>query len=997
MRKVVMMLMAIFLSISHIWAQQRTITGKVTDENGNPLPNVSILVKGTNVGTVTKADGTYSVSVPASAKTIVFSGVGLKTSEFNISTQSVINASLSTVNQRLEEVVVVAYSTQKRSNLTGSVATVKTADIENKPLTSVDKALQGAVAGLQSAASSGAPGANQSILIRGVSSINASNSPLWVIDGVPVNTGDVSRLTTTANLLSTLNPNDIESISVLKDAASQSVYGSRAANGVIIVTTRKGRSGKTKFRFDTEVGQSDVAWENPLSRPLNAEEYFDVTEEGLLNAGYTSAQTQSTLSGLGYGNGIDFNWYEAVKQKASQQQLNLSAEGGNDRTTFFVSGSYFRQEGIVINTDLNRVTSAFRISHKVNDKLNINVNVNGGLVKQRTPLGSGSFGNPVLSAYFIRPSSSAYNSDGTYNTTSVSGLHNTIALTEWDKRRLREGSLRGNVSAEYKFTPWLKFKTSISEDLNVLEEDQYNNPNHGDGQSVGGRAYSYYTRYANTAWTNTLDFDKKLDKRGDINLFLQAGYESQASRGYFISVQSQVMPASLDLTWAASGASPITASATISDYTFVSQFSNANIGYKGRYIVSGSFRRDGSSRFSPNNRYGTFWSIGASWNMEKENFFSENNFINQLKLRVSYGVNGNAGIGNYSWQAAYSTGYNYNQLTGTAPSNVGDPNLTWELNKPFNVGLDLGILKGRINITADYYIRKSEDLLLSVELSRTSGFSSATRNIGAMENRGFELTLNIVPVRTKDFTWNIDFNLANNKNKVTTLPGGRDIVSSPFIYREGLSVYTFYMREYAGVDPATGNPLWYTDATHNSTTGTYSSAQLTALDKTSLPKSFGSLTNTFRFKGFSLETQFYYNFGNYSRDTYASYYLGAGFGGTYNKVARVLDRWQKSGDVTDIPKYVYGGNNSFHSLSSFYLNKGDYIRLRNVQLGCDLPKSVADKLKIGTAFFYVRGTNLWTWVKDKNLMFDPEQGISSASNLQVFIPKTVTVGLNLSF
>lgn len=994
MRRLSALLAVMFLISGQLLAQKK-ITGKVTDNKGAPVPNASVQVKGGNTGTVTQPDGTYSLTVPAGAAILVFSSVDMISQEVAIGGKTSITVSLVAAEKGLQEVVVVGYGTQKKASVTGSIATIKTADIENKPFSSVDKALQGAVAGLQSVASSGAPGANQAILIRGVSSISASNSPLWVVDGIPINTGDVSRLTTTSNLLTTMNPNDIESISVLKDAASQSIYGSRAANGVIIVNTRRGKAGKTRYRFDTEVGQSDIAWENEKSRPLNAAEYFDITREGLLNAGYSSAVTESTLTGLGYGNGTDFNWLEAIKQKASQQQYNLSAEGGNDKTTFFLSGGYFRQEGVVINTDLSRSNGSFRLTHKATDKLTFNINVNAGFVKQRTPLSSGAFGNPVLSSYFIRPSFSAYNADGTYNT-SVGGLHNTVALTEWDKRRLRETSIRGNVYVEYKFLPNLKFRTSVSGDFNMLEEDQYNNPNHGDGASTGGRAYAYYTRYMNTVWTNTLDYEQKLDRAGDVMLNAQAGYESQASRGYFVSVQSQGFPSSLELTWPASGASPITSSATISDYTYVSQFATANINYKNRYVLSGSFRRDGSSRFAPNSKYGNFWSAGVAWNVDNEEFFKNVEFIDQLKFRASYGVNGNSGIGNYAWQALYSTGYNYNQLTGSAPSNVGDPNLTWELNKPFNVGVDVGVLKNRVSLSADYYIRKSEDLLLSVPLSLTSGFSGATRNIGAMENKGFELTLNAIPVQTKDFSWMVDFNIAHNTNKITSLPNGNSIISSPYIYKEGESVYTFYMREYAGVDAQTGNPLWYSDSSHGATTTAYSSAQQSVLDKTTLPKYFGSLTNTFQYKGFSLEVQFYYNFGNYSRDSYASYYLGAGYGGSYNKVARVLDRWQEAGDVTDIPKYVYGGNNNFHSLSSFYLNKGDFIRLRNMQVGYTLPKSVISKLKMSSAFFYVRGTNIWTWVKDKNLMFDPEQGVTSTSSLQVYIPKTITVGLNLS-
>lgn len=997
MRKSVMLIMAFLLAVGHLWAQQRTITGRVTDDKGAPVPGASIYVKGTNTGTTANADGNFSISVPANAKALVISSVGLGEKEITITSSNNYSVILSTKAGDMSEVIVVAYGTKKKTDLTGSVATVKAADIENKPFTSVDKALQGQVAGLQSVASSGQPGANQAILIRGVSSITAATGPLWVVDGIPINTGDASRLQTTANLLSTLNPNDIESITVLKDAASQSIYGSRAANGVILVTTKKGRAGKTVFRFDTEVGMSNTAYENAKYRPLNASEYFAITTEGLVNLGSSQAQITSTLAGLGYGNGDDFNWLKGTTRTGTQQQYNLSAQGGNDKTTFYMSGGHFIQEGTTINSKLKRTNGNLRLTHKPNDRITLNVSLNGGVVDQRAPLAGGAFGNPVLSSYFLLPSHSAYNADGTYNFNSLGGLHNTIALTEIDKRFLREMSMRGSISGDYKILDNLTFRTAYGADYNVLEEDQYNNPLHGDGKASNGRAFSYYTRYYNWVWTNTLSWNQNLTRNGDLGLSAQAGYESQKSSGYFSSLQSQDFPPTLLLTYPSAGARPTTATATISEYSFVSVFGSATFNYKNRYILSGSLRRDGSSRFGANNRYGTFWSAGVSWNVDKEAFMESVEFISQLKLRASYGVNGNAGIGNYDWLPLYGYGANYNQLPGSAPSNVGDSNLTWELNKPLNIGLDVGFFKNRLNITADWYKRKSEDLLLNVPLSRTTGFASATRNIGAMENEGIELTINATPFRSKNFSWIVDFNFAHNKNTVTSLPDGSDIPDGNFIIRQGTAYRTFYLRTYAGVDPANGDPLWYTDPSHTTTTNVYPSATTRELIGNALPKYFGSLNNTFNYKNFSLEVQLYYNFGNYVYDTWGGYYLGAGFGATFNKVARVLDRWQKPGDITDIPKYIYNGNKSFQSGSTFWLNKGDFIRIRNIQLGYSLPKDILSKVKLSSAFFYVRGTNLATWVKDKNLPFDPEQGTTSASNLNVFIPKTVSVGLNLAF
>ena len=1014
MRRLLLLMLGMLLISAQLLAQNRTITGKVTDEKGTGVANASVTVKGnTSIGTSTKPDGTFSLAVPSKTTALIVSAVGLGQKEISLTSNNNYSITLSTKTQDMQEVVVVAYGTQKKADLTGSVTSVSGSDVENKPFSSLDKALQGQVAGLQSVAGSGAPGSNQIIRIRGISSINASNSPLWVIDGVPVLANDLSRLTTTANILSTLNPNDIESITVLKDAASASVYGSRAANGVILVTTKKGRAGKTRFRFDAEHGQSDIAYFNNRYRPLTGDEYLALTAEGLRNAGYGQSTIDAQIASLGGNSNANFNWLDAVTRKGQQSQYNISASGGDAKTTFYSSAGYFKQEGTTIATDMDRVNGKLGFTNKANDRLSISGTIDGGFVRQHTPLSGGAFGNPVLSSYFILPTRSAYKPDGTYNILTsefpTSSTFNTVALASMDKRYLKELSLRGNATVEYAILSNLKFRSSLGGDLSTLEEDQYNNPFYGDGAvlsagsptsgsnisygSTTGRAYSYYTRYFNYTWTNTLNLHQNITKTGDLSFNFQLGYEANKNKGYFSSLQAKGFAPTLLLQYPASGSTPSTASATISDYTFLSQFSTLDLNYQDKYILSGSFRRDGSSRFGPNNKYGNFWSIGGSWNIDKEAFMSNINVINQLKLRGSYGVNGNAGIGNYDWFPSYSYGVSYNGAPGSAPGNVGNLDLTWELNKPLNIGLDVTVLNNRLGVTADWYTRKSTDLLLAVPLSPTTGFTSQTQNIGAMKNTGVELTINGTPVQTKSFTWTTNFNFAHNKNEVTSLPSPQ---IGTFLIKPGYDIQTFYARVYAGVDPANGNPLWYTDSSRKATTSNYSSAQRVPYGSAS-PKFFGGFTNTFSFKGFTVEAQFNYQFGNYVQDAWGGYYLGAGFGATFNKVARVLERWQKPGDVTDMPRYVYGGNNSFSSFSTFYLAKGDFIRLRNLQIGYQVPKSILNKLNISSAFFYVRGANVWTWVKDKNLGWDPEQSVSSQTNLDVFIPKTVTVGINLGF
>ena len=1018
MRRVLMLLLGTLLLSMQLLAQTRVITGRVTDASGNPIPNASVQIKGTTVGTTSGSDGSFSLSIPTTARTLVISSVGQIAQELAITSQNDFSVRLQAgTEQNLQEVVVVGYGTQRRRDVTGSVATVKAADIENKPFPTVEQILQGQVVGLQSVAGSGAPGASQAIIIRGINSINASNAPLWVVDGVILNTGDASRLTTTANLLSTLNPNDIESVSVLKDAASTAIYGARGANGVIIVTTKKGRPGKTIFRLDAEVGGSDIAYKNPQYRPLNAAEYLTLTEEGLRNAGATQAQIDATLNSLGRGNGNDFNWLDAATQRGTQQQYNLSASGGNQQTTFRVSGGYFKQGGTTIKTGLERYNGGFSISNQATDRLRFQMTLDGGATRQNTPSTGGTFANPVLNSYFVLPTRSAYKADGTYNILTpefpTSGVFNTLALSELDKRLLKQISLRGSIGGEYKILNNLTFNTNFGTDYNTLEEDQYNNPFYGDGAvlatgsptsgpnvqynaSTTGRAYNYYTRYFNWTWTNTLNYRQNFSQSGDFYGNLKLGYESQQSRGYFTSLQGTGFPLTLALQYPASAATPRTASATISDFSFLSQFALVDFSYQGRFIVQGSFRRDGSSRFSPNFKYGNFWSVGAAWNVDREEFMKDISFINQFKIRSSYGVTGNAGIGNYEYFALYGFGSNYNSAPGSAPSNVGNPNLTWERVKPFELGIDITTLSNRLGITANYYHKTSTDLLLDVQLSRTTGFSSQRRNVGSLYNKGFELQINGTPVQGRNFSWNVNFNFASNKNRIISLPEAKDIASGSFLYREGNDVQSFYVRQYAGVDPNNGDPLWYVNGERKETTNNYSSAQRVLFGSAS-PKFFGGFSNTFSYKGLSLEVLLNYNFGNLVQDSWGGYYVGGGFGATFNKVDRILDRWQNAGDVTDIPKYVYGGNKSFNSFSTFYLNEGDFVRVRDLRLAYKLPNSLTSKVNVAGATFYVRGANLYTWVKDKNLPFDPEQGTASQTNLNVFIPKTITAGVNISF
>ena len=995
--KRLVLLFTFLLPLLSVLAQNRTITGKVTDDNGRPIVNATVLIKETGAGTSTDVGGNFSIQTDTRSKTLVISYVGMASQEITIGHRTTINTTLKQEGRSMDEVVVVAYGTQVKKKVTGAISRVNGRDLENKPFTSVDQMLQGKVPGLLSTSPTGQPGGIQQIRIRGIGSVTAGAAPLYVIDGVPVNSGDFSRLNNTSNALAGLNPNDIESVSVLKDAASASIYGSRAANGVILITTKQGRAGKSKIRIDSELGFGNTAYVNDLAKPLNRDEYFALTREGLVNAGVSQATLDATLNTLGYNNTANENWVDLVTRQGTTQNINASISGGDPKTTFYTSVGFFDQKAVIISSDFERYSGTFNIKHRATEKLSIGLNATGSYIHQNSPSQSSNFRNPVADAYWLRPSQNAYNPDGTvnYSTTTFNQLYNPLAIAQYDRILLNNVKVLANMNGDYQFYKDLKFTTKFGVDFINIEEERYDNPFFGDSRTVGGRMYNYDTRVANWVWSNLLNYRHDFLSSKDLSLDLTLGYEAQKSKQYQITTRGEGVPATTSIPLPVPS-SPSVANGARTDYSFVSAFSIMQWGYKNRYILSGSIRRDGSSRFGSNNKYGTFWSVGGAWNLDQESFIQKINFINALKLRASYGVNGNAEIGNYTWKGTYIFNANYNQQPGSAPNQVENPDLTWEINKPFNVGIDAVVWDGRVTLNADYYIRNTENLILNDPLSRTSGFNSVSANVGSMENKGWEFQVNIIPVRTKDFTWDFTFNIAMNKNKVTSLRNNADILALPFVRRVGEDFQAIYTRLWAGVDPANGNPLWYTDATKTQTTSTVTTVQRAIIGSAS-PKGFGSFSTALNYKGFTLDAQFNYQYGNLVYDNWGFISWSDGFNPQLNKIRKQLGRWQKPGDITDIPKYVYGGANVSNAESSRWYYKGDFIRLRDLTLSYTIPKSATNLLKLDNVRFYVRGTNLWTKAFDKDITFDPEQPITGVNDLQILIQRTISVGLSLGF
>lgn len=980
------------------------ITGTIlAGDTKEPLSGASVAIKGKLATALSDATGHFTIDA-AIGDVLNITYVGYVIQEHTVKNDKPITILLNPANKSLSEIVVVAYGTQSRRTLTGAQASVDGDELVKAALPSVTEMLQGKVPGLQSV-SSGQPGGNSQIRIRGISSITAGSEPLYVIDGIPVNSGDLSRGTTTSNALAGLNPNDIESVAVLKDAASSSIYGSRAANGVIVITTKKGKKGPTRYQVNAEAGFTDMQLPD-IARPLNKEEYLALTAEGMRNAGYSDAAIETQL--LAYGkNNPETNWLDEVTRKGSHQQVNVSASGGNDKTLFNASVGYFNQQATTINSNFKRFSGSLNLQHKASEKLLFRMGLNSSYSKQNTPSNSSYYANPVYGAFLLRPTQNPYNPDGSINLSLTDfpngGVYNQIAEAKLNIRDYKNMKALGFGRIEYKPVRNLTLSSQYGIDLNVLEEYRFMDPRFGDGYAVNGRGTANYTRYFNWTWTNLAEYHLDINRDQEFYADVKAGYEAQKSTAYLMRSAGTNFPGSPELTALINAASPTTATTTGDDYSFNAFLSNLLLSYRNKYVLTGSFRRDASSRFGMNKQKGNFYSVGLAWSISDEDFWHMGDVFPYLKLRSSYGVNGNASIGNYDWRATYDLGNNYNQAPGSLPSGVGNNNLTWELNKPFNVGIDAGFFNNKLTLSVDYYHRKTSQLLLNVPLSQVSGFSTMIDNVGAMVNKGWEFMINATPVASKNLKWDINFNVAFNKNEITELYAGQDIISGQYIRKEGYDFQTFYMREWAGVDPATGDPLWYLNTEKSdgsldkTTTNNYNAAQRILTGKSASPKATGGFGSILSYKGLTLDAQFSFTFGNYLRDGWVHYYFSDGFNPNYNRQARQLDRWQKPGDVTDVPRYVFGGNRGSYQQSTRFLYKGDFIRLRSLTLSYDLPSSLMSKAKMSSTRIYLRGTNLFRITFDDRLPMDPELGINGQQDLNPFINQVFTAGININF
>ena len=988
--------------------QTKTVSGKVTSSDGNqPLPGVNVFVKSSpTIGTMTDIDGNFTLkNIPANAKIIVIRFVGYQTLELPVSS-SFGNVILQTETQKIDEVIVVGYGVQKKGTFTGAASVVKSASIQNQPITSADKALQGSAPGLVTQSTSGQPGSGQKIIIRGIGSITAGTDPLWIIDGVPVATGNYGLMTSTgqtdysdnSNVLAGLNPNDIESMTVLKDASATSIYGSRAANGVILVTTKKGKSGKTIYNLSIQTGVSSRT--NDKLKMLNRDQYMEYMYDAApASWGYTSVQDAiddfKTIFPVDKdGNLYDFDWMKAAYDDAAPTyNADFSARGGNDKTKFYVSASYMDQTGIVKdNSYLKRYTFRTNIDNTPNDWVKFGVNTTLSLTDQSTPLTTSSYyANPVMASVMLPPVDAGI-IDGEPVFKPVSMSANFLSYAKYNKQESRNYRAITNAYAEVNLLKDLTYKAQFGVDFMTINENQWDDMKVSGNTAVdkGGRASASNVENMILNVTNTLQYSKTFLEKLNTNILVGHEIQSENYRDLYGSIEG--FPSS-DFKQLGSGTNPTDASGSRSQSRLASLISKADLNWDSKYYISASLRRDGSSRFGLNNRYANFWSIGGSWTISNEDFIKSIEWINSLKLRASYGTQGNSSIGRYASLGLYSGGYNYNGMPGTAPSQISNNDLTWESQKSFNVGLDFQTFQGRFGGTVEFYEKNTDDLLLSTPLSSTTGFTSTTKNIGSIRNRGVEVSLNGTPLKIADFTWTVDANVSKNINEVTKLNNGQDISNGYKIIREGEDIQSFYTFPWAGVNIADGRPMWYDqngEIIYSPSGGNFQKA----ICGSAAPKWTGGLTNTFSYKGLQISAQIYFQYGNKIMDSQFRMFESFGGRSLFNQDINALNRWKKPGDVTDYPKPVYG-NTTYYTATDRYLFDGSFIRLRNLNISYSLPKEWVSKIKMDNVRIFAQGNNLLTITKYKG--FDPEVGISGEPWFGYPNVKTISIGLDVKF
>ena len=1055
MRKLLLLVLCSLFMIAELSAQNRAITGKITDEQGSPIAKASIQVKGSTAGTITATDGSFSLTIPANTKTIVISSIGYERKEIALTNESTVNIRLKVAENAMSETVVVAYGVQKRESVTGSISTIGSKQIEHRLVTNVSQILAGSVPGVSATSGAGQPGVSAAVRVRGFGSINHGSSPLYVVDGFPYD-----------GFISDINPDDIESISVLKDASSTALYGARAANGAILITTKRGKTADPRVTVSFSHGYSERGI--PEYDKVGIYDYYPVMWRALKNSlmyptsgtglSESAAATQASaqigtqliynpfnvprVSLVGTDGALntnaqllynDFDWFGPMIHNGPRNEANLSTSARVNKSDYYISLNYLKDEGYVIKSDFERISARIGLNTQLKNWLRSGINLatiftNANQASGQTAGSSSNFVNPFQFARNIGPiyPVHAYDNNGqpildangnqwydygahpgAVNRPSgaQSGRH-VIYETLLNQSLQKRNSVIGRTFLEGTFLRDFTFTTNLGIDLNNYRTQAFQNPIVGDGAGAGGTASRRSDEYRTITLNELLNY-KRSFKNHDFSLLL--GHENTWRDETYFNASRRGMNLQGNYELVNFPAAITAANGYLSELNREGYFTRLEYSLDKKYFLELSYRRDGSSRFSPDSRWGNFYSIGASWNAKRESFFNNATWINNLKLRAAYGTAGSDDVldadGNsvyYAYPAIYDLGWDNAQEPGVIALRLATPKLTWEVNKSINLGVDFGLLKNRLSGSIEYFDRGSSKLLFSVPQGYSALVTTRNENIGAMSNKGVELQLNGGIIRTKNFSWDIQLNATHLKNKITELPGGEPIVSGTKRYEKGYDLEQFWLRQWYGVDPNDGSGLFY--ATPGLTTGyrisgkgdtvvTNPTNAKFARSGSAIPKVYGGIGSTIQYQGIGLSVQLNYQLGGkYLDETYRSL-MTPTYGSSLH--ADVLKSWKAPGDITDIPRLDITGSSFFNSQSNHFLIDASYLSIRNINLFYDLPRSVMQKMNVGQVRFSLTGENVAMFSKRKGL--NPTESFAG-TNTNLYTPnRTISAGISVTF
>jgi TonB-linked SusC/RagA family outer membrane protein len=1039
----------IFIVLSALFVNagmaQTRVTGTVTaSDDGSPIPYAVVLLQGSRgVGTNTDADGKYALSNVPSDGVLVFSYVGYKTQQIPVDGRTVINVEMVTDALALDEVIVVAYGTSTKGTFTGAASVVKADAIRDVPTLSFENAMGGKVAGMQITTVSGQAGSTSAIRVRGIGSMNASNEPLYVVDGVPVISGDVTNMGiyTTSNVMSSINPNDIESITVLKDAAASALYGSRAANGVIVITTKKGKQGKAVINFKASVGmtpafatdnyetaspekQIELYYENFWNAGVYS--YGDTQEEASASAlaqlnkrfnkhGYIFSAPDNTINSLtitGERAGTYFNWDDVLFRTAVYQNYDLSVSGATETSNYYTSFSYTNDMGRSVINNYDRFTGRINFAQQVGKFVEFATNVNVSSSAKEGFNDSRSTG----SNYFLQSRNllwplywpTDYVTGDPWTARYGSYAYNPVYYNDQWENSSNTLRILANETVTVKILPELILKSIFSYDNANTSDHLYYSALHYNGSNSNGSVTETNTAVNKLVSSTTLNYFKKFASVHNVNLLV--GFESEKNNTDYQRSSGTNLPTSALHTVATAG--KLDASAYYWGSTMLSFLSRAEYDYNDKYYLSGSYRRDGSSKLGENSRWGNFWSVAGSWRIDKEPFMESINVISDLKLRASYGVNGTLPTANYGWRSLTSYTNKYMTEPGGGVSTAADENLSWETSYTYNIALEFGLFEQRLAGTLEFFNRDSKDLLQDVPISLVTGFSSTLRNVGEINNRGLEFELYGQILKKSDFTWGAGLTASHVKSTVTKLYSGQDIIwydptgdddRAKFIYTEGESTLALYGLEWAGVENETGKNLWFlnNDETPDLTvdgrpaTYDYSNASEVIIGDAH-PWLFGGLNTDFAWKGLTLSFNFAYKLGG---DMYDAPDRDINDDGYYWERIMSQDayenRWTPDNPDSKYPMRIAIDLEDVNQKSSRHMHPADYMRLKSTTLAYTLPQSLTGKIKISGARVYFNGANLWTLAAWK--VYDPEVNEYGTRGWEMPLGKTYTFGIEASF